>query len=72
MDGAGPHAWPACRWCVWYAAQNLDWHTDPEIMKAIINFYTKVSKQKRPNPCSNRTWVHAACASWLEDHGLVR
>merc|ERR1712028_217053 len=27
--------------------QNLDWHNDPEIMKAIINFYTKAKESER-------------------------
>jgi intraflagellar transport protein 140 len=27
--------------------QNLDWHNDPEIMKAIINFYTKAKEFER-------------------------
>jgi intraflagellar transport protein 140 len=29
--------------------QNLDWHTDADIMKAIITFYTKVHRFKQSN-----------------------
>lgn len=44
--------------------QNLDWHTDPEIMKAIINFYTKVSQQEATRHLLLPQLVHAACVSW--------